>query len=538
MEDTERIERMRKIMVVLAAMFAIMSSSCSEQAAKPAPVRVETGLVQGVVADGLTVYRGIPFAEPPVGERRWRAPVPASNWNDVRLADKFAPGCMQMPVGDSVIGYMDLPFSEDCLYLNVWTPAKSADERLPVMVWIHGGGFNAGATSVPLYSGENLAKKGVVVASISYRLGPFGFLALPELSAESGGHGSGNYGLLDQVAGLGWIKRNIAAFGGDPNRVTIFGESAGGISVSILAASPLAKGLLQGAISESGGSFAPAKAAQEGGQNIIQLSVAERNGAEFLKTLGAQTVADGRKLPAEALRNGGRNGFERFWAVLDGYAIAGDQYKLYQAGNYNDVPVLIGTNSDEGAAFVQSTTSEAYKAFVKGGFGLFADQILAAYPAGSDEEALRSQRGIWREVAFGWGTWSWARLQSQNAKSKVFVYYFDHRPPYPQIPPYQTWGAAHGAEMHYVLGRHDRPAMAWTAADEKLAEMVSSFWVNFAKTGDPNGSGLPEWPAYDNANPLLMRFDDNPQASKYPNLEKLLLWEKYYAWRRGEMPAP
>jgi para-nitrobenzyl esterase len=221
---------MRKIVVLLTDMSAIISSSCSEQTtttAKPAPVRVETGLVQGIVEDGLTVYRGIPFAAPPVGDFRWRAPVPASNWNEVRLADKFAPGCMQMPVGDSAIGYMDLPFSEDCLYLNVWTPAKSPNDRFPVMVWIYGGGFMADATSVPLYGGENLAKKGVVAVSIAYRVGPFGFLGHPELSAESGGHGSGNYGLLDQMAGLGWIKRNIAAFGGDPNRVTIFGESAG-----------------------------------------------------------------------------------------------------------------------------------------------------------------------------------------------------------------------------------------------------------------------------------------------------------------------
>jgi para-nitrobenzyl esterase len=529
---------MKSILVVVAAAFALIGAASAQAVlSKPAPIRVETGLVQGVVENGLIVYRGIPFAAPPIGELRWRPPLPSAHWKGVRQADKFAPGCMQEPVWASVVGQADLPFSEDCLYLNIWTPARSPKERLPVMVWIHGGGFVSGFTSLRLYSGDNLAKKGVVVVSIAYRVGPLGFLAYPELSAESGAHGSGNYGILDQIAALGWVKRNIAAFGGDPNRVTIFGESAGGISVSMLTASPLAKGLFQGAIVESGGSFAPAKWDDEGGENVLQLPLAERRGGELLNALGAHTIADARKLPAAALSKAGGGVLDRFWPVLDGYVIVDDQYKLYRAGKYNDTPVLIGTNSDEGAVFVNSTTPAAYVDFVRSRFGPFADQIFAAYPGGSEEQALRSQRDVWRETAFAWNTWAWARLQSRTGGGKVFAYYFSHRPPYPDTAQYRTWGASHGSELQYVFGHDNSPTPAWTPTDKRLADAISSFWVNFAKTGDPNGPGLPKWPAFTETNPLALEFSDNPQPCAYPNLKKLQLWEQYYAWRRGETPA-
>jgi para-nitrobenzyl esterase len=447
---------------------------------------------------------------------------------------------MQETLWSSVVGRPDLPFSEDCLYLNVWSPAQSPKERLPVMVWIYGGGFVSGFTSLPLYSGENLAKKGVVVVSIAYRVGPFGFLAHPELSSESGGHGSGNYGLLDQIAGLSWVKRNIAAFGGDPSRVTIFGESAGGISVSMLAASPLAKGLFQGVICESGGSFAPAKSGDEGGENVLQLSTAESRGIAFLNGLGARTIVEARKLPAEKLSAAGGGALDRFWPVMDGYVIAGDQYKLYQAGKYNDTPALIGTNSNEGAIWVHSTTAEAYTAYLRKGFGPFVDRILAAYPADSEGQALQSQRDVWRETAFAWATWTWARLQSQTGKGQVFVYYFNHRPPYPNTRKYQTEGASHGDEIQYVFGHPEPEVLPWTPNDKMLSDAISSYWVNFAKTGDPNGSGLPQWPAFSGKHPLAMQFSDEPRSDAYPNLEKLELWEKYFAWRRGEttLPAP
>jgi para-nitrobenzyl esterase len=310
--------------------------------------KVTGGVVEGVVKDGIASFQGIPFAAPPVGDRRWRPPVPVVSWQGVRRADKFAPGCVQEASWASVVGKSEVPFSEDCLYLNVWSPARSPKERLPVMVWIYGGGFVSGFTSLPLYDGENLARKGVIAVSIAYRVGPLGFLAHRELSSESGGHGSGNYGLLDQIAALGWVNRNIAAFGGDPNRVTIFGESAGGISVSMLAAAPLAKGLFQGVICESGGSFAPARVDDEGGENVLQLAAAENRGAETLKSLGVQTIAEARKVPAQAVSAAGGGILDRFWPVLDGYVIVDDQYKLYRAGKYNDTPVLVGSNSDEG----------------------------------------------------------------------------------------------------------------------------------------------------------------------------------------------
>jgi len=277
----------------------IAALACGLSAQTPKPVRTQSGMVQGVAEDGLTVYKGIPFAVRPLGDLRWRAPQPPAAWKDVRAVDKFAPACIQTQLLLPALGMDAVQTNEDCLYLNIWTPAKSAKEKLPVMVWIYGGGFTNGATSLSGYNGANLAKKGVVFVSIAYRVGILGFMAHPELTAEQKGH-SGNYGLLDQIAGLQWVKRNIAAFGGDPNRVTIFGESAGGIAVSMLSASPLARGLFRGAISESGGNFGPAQTAPgEGGVNMVSLATAEKNGSAFLAKLGAASIAEARKRSAE-----------------------------------------------------------------------------------------------------------------------------------------------------------------------------------------------------------------------------------------------
>jgi para-nitrobenzyl esterase len=505
------------------------------------PVRTQSGLVQGTMEDGIAVYKGIPFAAPPVGDLRWRAPQALVAWNEVRDADKFAPACMQSPrvspVLTTILGNSPGPSSEDCLYLNVWTPAKSPNDRLAVMVWIHGGAFVTGRTSATTYNGTNLAKKGVIVVSVAYRLGAFGFLAHPQLTAEQGGH-SGNYGLLDQIAGLQWVKRNIAGFGGDPNRVTIFGESAGGVSVSMLAASPLAKGLFQGAISESGGNFGPERQANEGGEYSDSLVTAEKKGMAILAKLGVHSIAEARKSSAEDILKNSPSDFAWAWPIFDGYVLPGDQYRLYQQGRYNDTPVLIGTNSDEGALFVPALipapTAPAYPTYIQSGYGEYAYKILAAYPGASDLGALRSMRDLLRDTATAWPTWAWARLQSQTGKSKVYLYYFTYRPPYPDAPQYKDWGAAHGAELSYVFGNFTNPVMLATVADRKISEEVSSYWVNFAKTGDPNGKGLPHWPAFTHTNAQVMNLADRSKAMPVPNLERLQLLDRYYAWRRGQ----
>jgi para-nitrobenzyl esterase len=498
----------------------------------PKPVRTQSGLVQGTSEDGIAVYKGIPFAAPPLAGLRWRAPQPAADWAGPRSADKFAPACMQVPIVYAALGLDAVETSEDCLYLNVWTPAKSPNDRLPVMVWIYGGGFTIGSTSMASYNGANLAKKGVVLVSVAYRLGAFGFMAHPQLTREQEGH-SGNYGLLDQIAGLQWVKRNIAAFGGDPNRVTIFGESAGGYAVSMLAASPLAKGLFHGAISESGGSFAPQRHAQEGGENMDSLATAEKNGVALLAKLGASSIADARTKSAEAVLKSSPPGLGGSWPIFDGYVLLGDQYKLYEAGRYNDTNILIGTNSDEGALFVPAITAAAYQGTVHSGYGEYADKILAVYPAGSDAEALHSARDLFRDTAFAWPTWTWARLQSKTGKGKVYVYYFSHRPPYPDTPEFKNWGAAHGGEIAYVFGNFPA-AMPATPADRTVSEEMSSYWVNFAKTGDPTSSGLPRWPAFTNSTTQVMNLDQPSKTIPVPNLEKLQALDGYYAWRRSQ----
>jgi para-nitrobenzyl esterase len=520
-----------KYLRTAASVCAAFFSLSTLLAQSPKPVPTQSGLVQGTTADGITVYKGIPFAAPPLGDLRWRAPAAPAAWTGVRNADKFAPACMQVPIVNKDLGMEAVTPDEDCLYLNVWTPAKSANDKLAVMVWIYGGGFTIGGTSVSLYDGKNFAKKGVILVSVAYRLGAFGFMAHPELTAEQGGH-SGNYGLLDQIAGLQWVKKNIAAFGGDPNRVTIFGESAGGIAVSMLAASPLAKGLFHGAISESGGSFAPERqTGTEGGENMDSLQAAEKHGQDFLAKLGAASIADARKKSAAEIQKNSPPGLGTAWPIFDSYVLLGDQYKLYEKGRYNDTAVLIGTNSDEGALFVPSAKADAYQKQIHAGYGEYSDKILAAYPGGTDADALRSSRDMFRDATFAWPTWTWARLQSKTGKGKVFVYYFSHRPAYPNTPAFKDWGAAHAGEIAYVFGNFT-PTMPASASDQKVSDEISSYWVNFAKKSDPNGPGLPKWPAFTNTSAQVMDLDDPSKAVDVPNLQKLQVLDGYFAWRR------
>ncbi len=501
--------------LIFASLFTLVAAPL---ALAQAPIKVEQGLLQGTSAEGLTIYRGIPFAAPPVGDLRWKSPQPAGKWEGVRKAEKFSPKPIQ--------GAPNSPnTSEDCLYLNVWTPAKSADERVPVLVWIYGGGFGGGSTSDPTHNGEHLARKGVVLVSIAYRVGSLGFLAHPELSAESPHKVSGNYGLQDMIAGLQWVKDNIAAFGGDPGKVTIFGESAGGIAVSMLCASPEAEGLFHGAISQSGGSFGPSRPTTFPGENMRRLADAERSGVDYAKSAGVETIADLRKITPDKLPGG------RGWPIVDGRVIPDDQFKLYEAGKYNDTPILVGYNSDEGLSFSREKTPDEFRANVAKRYGTFAEKLIAAYPPGKDS-VPKSARDLMRDAAFGWQTWAWARLQAKTGRSKVFYYYFDQHPKRPEGTPEADHGMPHGVDVPYVFQTLNRNDGRHTPGDFAISETVATYWTNFAKHGDPNGEGVPKWPQFTDADRQVMYFKDKAYPGPVPSAAALEVLDGYFAWRR------
>ena len=508
-----------RVFHIIAYVFAIVVC----QAQLPVQVKVEQGWIQGTEEKGLTIFRGVPFAAPPVGPLRWKAPQPVQKWDGVRLASNFAAAPMQggNPAGGK---------SEDCLYLNVWTPAKSDKDRLPVLVWIYGGGFSSGSTAEPWYDGKQLAQKGVVFVSIAYRVGPFGFLAHPELSRETPGHTSGNYGLLDQIAGLKWLQKNIVAFGGDPKKVTIFGESAGGISVSMLCASPLAKGLFRGAISQSGGSFGPASssAVTYPGENMKTLKLAESDGLAYAAKAGASSIDELRKMDVDKLPMGW--GVGSSWPVIDGYVIPDVQYKLYQEGRFNDVPVLIGYNSDEGLFFSQGNTPQEYVDRAKARYGKFADDLIKAYPAG-DGAISRSARNLIRDAAFGWHNWTWAKLQSKTGKSKVYCYFFDQHPNYPEGSPEFGYGSSHAQDVSYVFQHIDPSGPGTSQSDLEISAAMGNYWINFTKYGNPNGNGLPLWPAFTAHQAAVMYFAQTPHVGPVPDEKSLKVLDQYFKWR-------
>lgn len=508
--------------IFIIAIFGIFGNVCFGQQLKQ--VKVQNGIVEGTVEDGLMVFRGIPFAAPPLGELRWRAPQPPVNWEGIKKATTFAPAPMQG--GNPPSGK-----SEDCLYLNIWSPAKTAHDKIPVMVYIYGGGFSGGNTSDPWISGEKLAKKGVVMVSVAYRVNQFGFLALSGLSAENPHHVSGNYGLLDQIAALQWVKKNIAAFGGNPDKVTIFGESAGAISVSMLCASPLAKGLFNGAISQSGGSFGPTRPITYPGENMKTLQQAEKDGENYLKKAGVTTMTELRKIDADKLPSGW--GLPGGWPIVDGYVIPDDQYKLYERGKYNDVPVLIGYNSDEGASFTHVKSAEDFIAGVKTRYEKFAEPLLKAYPLDTGRIG-KTARDLSRDAAFGWQTWAWAMLQSRTGKSKVFYYYFDQHPDYPKGSPKYGYGSPHAQDVSYVFQHLDANNPEVTKTDFEISEAMITYWTNFAKYGNPNGQGMPEWPAFSENNPKVMYFSQKPFIGPVPSLESLKVLDDYFKWRRTQ----
>jgi para-nitrobenzyl esterase len=464
----------------------------------------------------VRVFRGLPFAAPPEGNLRWRAPRQAERWDGVRKADQFGPVCMQ----PAFRGANPPRMSEDCLYLNVWTAAKSAGDRRPVMVWIHPGGYQTGSGSTPAYDGEALARKGVVLVTINYRLGVLGFFSHPELTRESDRRASGNYALMDQVAALEWVQKNIAGFGGDPKRVTVFGDSAGSSSIANLMGSPQAKGLFQRAVGESGAWMGLAV------NPTRSLAEAEESGAKTADALGAHSLAELRAKPADEVIKGGRAG----GPVIDGWFLPDDVGTIFARGKQNDVALLVGSNQDEGTFFLQPTTAEKFSERARTRFGDQADAFLKLYPAGSDDEANRSQLAAFRDE-LAWVMRNWARAQSATGKAHAYLYYFTHQPPPPQgASPRGAFGsgATHGAEAAYVFQNLLAPR-PWTDLDHQVSDTISSYWVNFAANGDPNGSGLPKWPAFDDKKrDHAMVLGDTADLGPAPDPAQLAFFEALY----------
>ena len=498
----------RRAKIVWLAGVILLASSFSASAAT-SEVVVEQGKLQGTSNGDNTVriFRGIPFAAPPVGDLRWKAPQPAANWKGIKQADKFGSACLQTNVfGD--IYFRDAQPSEDCLNLNIWIPAKPASAKLPVFLWYYGGGFVAGANSEPRYDGESLAKKGIIVVEPNYRLGVFGFFSHPELTKESGHNASGNYGLLDQVAALQWVLKNIAAFGGDPHNITIGGESAGSLSVSGLMASPLSRDLFQKAIGESGAFFS----GPTGGLRPKPLAENEQAGVKFAESLGATSLAQMRAKPADELLQAAakiNRGFI-FGAVVDGYYLPADVLTIYAEGAQSHVPLLAGWNADEGKMMVlfnpQKPTAKSFAEKAHERFGDQADQFLKLYPAATDEEAVLSAQALASDDFIAFSTWKWIDMQRKTGGSPVYQYHFE------QVPktkpgamagpiPASELGSKHAGEIEYVFQTlKSQAGVPWTDDDFKVSDAISSYWVNFVKNGNPNGNGLPDWPNNDAEN--------------------------------------
>jgi para-nitrobenzyl esterase len=506
-------------------------------------VKIANGLIEAPSSTGVRTFKGIPFAQPPVGDLRWKEPQPVKNWAGVRKADDWAPRCMQRPGPESDFWFRTLKMSEDCLYLNVWTPAKSEKERLPVLVYIFGGGFQNGDGSEPRYDGERMAAKGIVAVTVNYRTNVFGFFSHPELTKESPHHASGNYGLLDQVAALQWVQKNIAAFGGDPKRVTIAGESAGSISVSALMASPLSKDLIAGAIGESGAmitSLPPRPLAET-----------EQDGVKFAQSAGATSLAALRAMTAEqvqdAVAKAGGPGI-RFSPALDGYFLSKPLVDIFTAGEQAKIPLLAGSNNEERAANTilgtAQPTPENLANAIKKLYGDHADEVLKVYAASTPAEVLLAAADLASARFVGHSTWKWTELQAQTGGKPVYRYLYSHarpmdlsRPPDSMaggpgrgargpVPP----GAVHSAEIQYAMGNLDIDSRyIWQGDDYKVMDTIWGYFVNFIKTGNPNGAGLPNWPPYASGTGYQrMHIDVESKVENEPHRDRYQVVEKFW----------
>ena len=519
-------QKLEGVAMVLAIAIAMSGTTLAQE------VRTKSGTVKGVSAsDGaFRIFKSIPYAAPPVGEFRWQAPRPAASWQGVRDATEFGPRCLQGQIFADIV-FKDL--SEDCLTLNIWTPAKSAAARLPVMVWIHGGGFQAGAGAEPRHDGEAFARKNIVLVTINYRLGVFGFFSHPELTRESGRQASGNYGMLDQVAALRWVQDNIASFGGDPGNVTIFGESAGSFAVSALMASPLARGLFHRAIGESGAFFT----ARSGTLGMKPVAESEQQGIKFATALGAQSLADLRQKSGDEVLQAALKTQPWFAPNIDGYFLPEDVQVVFAAGKQARVPLLAGWNADEVRGGVvlgkQKPTAASFTDSTRKRFGDLADAVLKAYPATTDAEAVESAAALQSDLFIGHSTWKWIELHKTTGQSPVFRYSFDRKIP---VPPGHTVngvpatsrdvGARHAGEIEYVFGALELslPKVPWEASDRKLSDAMTTYWANFARKGDPNGSGLPRWSRYDQTGRVMhldetLREESDARRARYEALD-------------------
>jgi len=543
---------MTKKYLVLAV---ILQFSIAAFAQKAPQTKVEQGLLEGItLPSGTTNYRGIPFALPPVGKLRWTAPQPPAKWQGVRKANEFGNNAMQSRIfGD--MNFRAKKMSEDCLYLNVWTPAKTPTEKLPVLVYFYGGGFVAGDGSENRYDGEALAKKGIVTVTLNYRLGIFGFYAHPALTMESGKKSSGNYGLLDQNAALLWVKKNIAAFGGDPNRITIAGESAGSISVSAQMASPLSKDLIAGAIGQSGAMINPTL-------DAIPLHEGEVNGVKFGTIIGTNDLEKLRAIPAQQLLDiASKNNFSTK-AVVDGYFLTKLPSEIFKSGAQSKVPLLVGWTSTEVPyqAFMQGQfpSPANYAKLVKEKFADRADEVLNLYPGKTEKEVVKSATALASDNFIVYSTWKWAD-EHRKTGQPTFVYEFSKpRPPMkdemgdakaglaggiikgegaknedPKMPE-PLVGASHASDIEYALGNlTSNKVYEWTSEDYKVSAMALDYFANFIKTGNPNGGSVPEWPVTrPGLDMTIMNINSHPKFYKETNRARYLFLDSFYRDKR------
>lgn len=537
--------RFTRFLLTTLFLVAAIAASCAP-AATPSvsgalenPIQIDSGLVSGTVTDGLSIYKGIPFATPPVGNLRWKPPQPAAPWQGVRQCTEFGP----VPHQWAALGPPPKDSNEDCLYLNIWTPAEKRSDRLPVMVWLYGGGFRFGSGSTSLYDGVNLARHGVIVVTLNYRVGTLGFIAHPLLSKESEHNASGNYGILDQIAALQWVQKNIAAFGGDPNRVTIFGESAGAISVACLMASPLAKGLFQRAISQSLAELGLLAHIRE---NQYGIEPAESQGERLAKDLGCDTAHDPiacmRAKSAEEVMAAGKPPADylspgyRYGPIVDGWVLPDLPMNIFEAGKQHDVPYLLGSNTDEWALFQLrvKTTADSYQTYVKMTAGEYAQQVLTMYPAANDEQAKTSAKQVLTLYAFTCPAKAYAAAMDK-VPAKAYFYQFT------RVPPGATQlGAFHALEIGYVFGNlvpilpTPDPDAYFDDMDRALSGNMMSYWAQFAASGDPNQKGLTHWPAYDAKADQYLELGDNVQVKSGLCLEACTLFQKIARERRSK----